>query len=203
MKCVLEPGEVTPIFSPFRSFGALEIGLASHHRQHKARIAAVLQERHHRLVLGLHLDGVIEGADADLGAAADDRLQGAAAAGDVGNFDVEAGVLEGAKPFGHRQRQIEHRRFDADGYPRLVLRTRAGHEQRGQCDRPQSSLCVFHDGLPTSRLGLDGEDGGVEATTNRPDTAVPFSLRVEAAVSCRSSSPAAVMALRTCDGLWA
>ena len=61
-----------------------------------------MQQRHHRLVLGLHLDGVIEGADADLGAAADDGLQGAAAAGDVGNLDIEAGVLESAEPLRHR-----------------------------------------------------------------------------------------------------
>ena len=130
----------------------VEIGLAGHHRQHEARIAAVLQQRHHRLVLGLHLDGVIEGADADLGAAADDRLQGAAAARDIGNLDVEAGVLEVAEPLGHRQRQIEHRRLAADRDPHLFLRACAGREQRGQRDRRQNSLCVLHDDLPTSLL---------------------------------------------------
>ena len=130
----------------------VEIGLARHHRQHEARIAAVLQQRHHRLVLGLHLDGVVEGADADLGAAADDRLQGAGAARDVGNLDVEAGVLEIAEPLGHRQRQIEHRRLAADREPHLLLRAAQTGDESASATAHQMNLlhvCSFRRPVPT------------------------------------------------------
>src|SRR6516162_3692564 len=72
--------------------------------EHESGIAPVLRDRYDRLAFGLHLDGVIEGADAHLGTAADERLQGAGAALHISDLDLEASP-EIAKPLGDRERQ--------------------------------------------------------------------------------------------------
>jgi len=101
-----------------------------------------LTELHHgndRLVLRLHLDGVIEGAGDHVGAAADQRLQRPRAAGKIGNLHVEPRVAEVAEALGDSQREIEQRRLAADGEPhprrfRLCLLA-AGEAARGEQQR--------------------------------------------------------------------
>src|SRR5262249_28995306 len=89
-------------------------------RQHPEHVAGELTELYHgddRLVLRLHLDGVIEGAGDDVGAAADQRLQGPRATGKIGNLQIEPCIAEVAEPLSDGQRQIEQRRLAADGGP--------------------------------------------------------------------------------------
>src|SRR5262249_836044 len=85
--------------------------------EHESRIAPILRDGYELLALGLHLDGVVEGADAHLSTAADERLQGAGAALHIGDLDREARVLEVAEALGDRERQIEDCRFAADRRP--------------------------------------------------------------------------------------
>ena len=82
--------------------------------EREAGITAELHERHDRLALGLHLNGVIEAAGDDVGAAAHERLQGARAALEIGDLDLEAGVAEIAEALGHGEREIEQRGAAAD-----------------------------------------------------------------------------------------
>jgi hypothetical protein len=126
-------------------------GLRRNGPEYEAGIAAVLRDRNHRLALRLHLDRVVEGSDADLGAAAHERLQGARPALHIGDLDLEAGILEIAEPLGDRKRQIENRRLAADReaqlrHFRLVLR---GCRMRRQRD------CKSQDAAPPEPLHLE------------------------------------------------
>jgi hypothetical protein len=84
-------------------FTKVKRGLRRHHGEHEARITPILNDGDHGLVLGLHLDRMLKGAEAHLRAAADDRLERTGAARHVEDLDIKAGVLEVAEPLGHRQ----------------------------------------------------------------------------------------------------
>ena len=143
MKCVLEPGAVMPILKPLRS-ACIAIG-SGFGRQYAQDEAGKLSELNHsddRLTLGLHLDGVVERAGDDIGAAADQRLQRSRAAGEIRNLHVEAGILEVAEPLDHRQRQIEHRGLAADREPHLGLRVRI-RGQRQTANNSANALIRF------------------------------------------------------------
>ena len=68
-----------------------------------------MQHRDNRLAFGLHLDGVIKSADANVGAPADKRLQRPRAALDIGDLDIETSLLEIAETFGDREWQLKDR----------------------------------------------------------------------------------------------
>src|SRR4029434_394884 len=119
---------------------AIDDGLRRNSGEHESGIAPKLRYRDDRLAVSLHLNSVIEGADPHLGAAADQRLQGAGAALHIGDLDLETRVSEIDKALGDRKPQIEDRRFATDrqawpGHFWLVLRP-GGGEQRDceECD---------------------------------------------------------------------
>ena len=117
-----EPGAVTPIFMPFRSAGPLYFAAFSFDMP--STMPAYLPCSTRRLdvlALGLLRDRVLEGARHDIDAAADDRLQGARAAGKVEDLDVEAFGLEVAVALGDRQRQVVEQRLAADADLELRL----------------------------------------------------------------------------------
>jgi hypothetical protein len=202
MKWVLEPGEVTPIFNPQALRPAIGNGFRRHGGEHEAGIAPVLRDRHDRLPLGLHLDSVVEGADAHLGAAADQGLQCARAALHIHDLEFEARLPEVAEPLGHRERQIEDRRFAADYEPQLrhfrlvhyrpVLSAgRRQHHDGGDRDGARQDMLhqdMLHQDMPHIASLLTQPDAAVaaalaasfDATTTKPATAAPFSVRVEA-----------------------
>ena len=133
----------------FQALGpAVGDGFRCDRAEHESGIAPVLRDGYDRLAFGLHLDGVIEGADAHLGTAADERLQGAAAALHISDFDLEASVAEMAEPLGDRERQIEDCRFAADSQPhlrhfRFVLCAGRAH-QRGCGNRDDGGQGMLH-----------------------------------------------------------
>jgi hypothetical protein len=77
---------------------------------------------------------VLERARDDVGAAADQRLQGARAAGEIGDGDVEPFGLEIALAFGDRQRQVVKKVLAADGDRQLGLLERLGPGERGDAE---------------------------------------------------------------------
>src|SRR5262245_17976688 len=79
-------------------------GLRCNRAEHESGIATVLRDGYDRLAFGLHLDGVVEGADAHLGTAADQRLQGAGAALHISDLDRKARVPEVTETLGDRER---------------------------------------------------------------------------------------------------
>ena len=86
-----DPGAVTPIFLPFRSATDLKFGIVFGLTPSTICGARPCSDEGAQpLALDLHVDGVLEGARDDVGAAADHRLQRARAAGEVGDGDVEA-----------------------------------------------------------------------------------------------------------------
>ena len=122
---------------------AIDPGLGRQHASTKPGIAAELDHRDDRLALGLHLDGVVERAGDDVGAAADQRLQRARAAGEIGNLDVQALVLEIAEPLGDRERQVEQRGLAADREPHLGLRAmRRARSAPAPAAAPQSDAAA-------------------------------------------------------------
>ena len=115
---------------------AIGAGFGRQYAQDEAGKLSKLDHADDRLTLGLHLDGVVERAGDDIGAAADQRLQGPCAARKIRNLDVETGILEVAEPLDHRQRQIEHRGLAADREPHLGLRVHIrGQRQTSQQQR--------------------------------------------------------------------
>ena len=130
-----EPGAVTPIFMPFRSAGdlyaaAFAFGIA----EHDAGVSCPAAPAPRWSGPSPAVDRVLVRAGHEVGAAADQRLQRLRAAGEIGDLDVEALVLEIALPLGDRQRQVVEQRLaaDADGELRLLggLRGRTGRRRR-------------------------------------------------------------------------
>ena len=136
-----EPGAVTPIFLPFRSATRLVV----RHRlrvdaEHDLRRAPLQHEGAQALALGLHVDGVLEGAGDDVGAAADQRLQRLRAAGEIGDRDVQPLGLEVAAALGDRQRQVVQQVLAADRDRQLGLleglaAAEGGQAEDGRCRR--------------------------------------------------------------------
>ena len=118
---------------------ALELGhrLEVRHRlridaEDDLRRPALQHEGAQPLALDLHVDGVLERARDDVGAAADHRLQRARAAGEIGDRDVEAFGLEVAQALGDRQRQVVQQVLAADGDRQLRLLDRLARGRRGR-----------------------------------------------------------------------
>jgi hypothetical protein len=94
------------------------------------------------LALALHVDGVLERAGDDVGAAAHHRAQRLRAAGEVDDLRLQAFGLEVAQRLGHRQRQV-------------IEQVLAAHRQRelGLFDRLRA-----HDGGAGEGGGSAGEE---------------------------------------------
>jgi len=134
---------------------ALQIshGLEVGHRlrvdaEHDHRRAALQHEGAHPLTLVLHVDGVLEGAADDVGAAAHHGLKGARAAGEVDDGEVQPFRLEKAQLLGHRQRQAVQQVLAAHGDRQLGLLDGLGPHEGGQakqCGRAgEDELASLH-----------------------------------------------------------
>ena len=107
---------------------ALQVGhgLEVRHRlrvdaQHDLRRAALQHEGAQLLALGLHVEGVLEGARDHVGTAADHRVQRLRAAGEVDDGHVQPLGLEVAQRLGDGQRQVVQQVLAAHGDRELGL----------------------------------------------------------------------------------
>jgi hypothetical protein len=69
------------------------------------------------LLLGLHLNGMIEGPGGDLSASPYERFKGPRPTRKVDNLDVNCGVFEIAQPLGDRHGSVLQECPATDGHP--------------------------------------------------------------------------------------
>ena len=111
-----EPGPVTPTFIPLRSCSDMYDGrLVLLDADHEPERIGLQRDRFDRMPLDRHVERVLVCAAADVGAAADQRLERFGAALEIADLDVQAFLGEIAAALRDRQRQVGDQRLAADG----------------------------------------------------------------------------------------